>query len=92
MQIKEVFIFYDEPLLYSSQDDNGNLYLVLSIGDGIWLYVNTSEDKIESMKQRKIDLYSVFTNKDLWHYNIHDYCFYTTNQIPKDLPEKGEYL
>lgn len=97
MAIEEVFDYHDQPLLFTCRDSQGNLYLTLLIEENTWLYIELTDEKLEKMKRKEVDLYSAFTDMDRWYYATNA-CYallFTASTIKPDddhLPLPGEYL
>jgi hypothetical protein len=70
LQINEVFVFYDQPLLFSTKDKTSeDWYLALSI-DSIdqedhWLYAPISLERLEKVKNGQLDIRTAFSNSEL---------------------------
>ena len=106
LEIVEIYDYYNQPVLFSCKDADGNLYLVVAADENdeyeTWLYANISVDRLKLIHSDKIDLHDAFADTEdgyvlevKFPYNNTTPLveFVKSNQISEDmLPEKGEYL
>lgn len=68
LTLYETFEFFDFPRLFTAKSKTGKFYLALSIYDDFddfeWLYINISSDRIMSLIDQKICLYTAFKNPE----------------------------
>lgn len=107
LELIEVYIFYDKPVLFSCKNRSGLIYIVLSIDETdvseIWLYAPISKSRFQSLVRGEIELRSVFTDaEDAFVYRVEIPYENESNtivnliechEIPEDdLPEAGETI
>ena len=106
LEIVEIYDYYNQPVLFSCKDADGNLYLVVAADENdeyeTWLYANISIDRLKLIHSDKIDLYHAFADTEdgyvlevKFPYNntTPSAEFLKSNQISEDmLPDSGEYL
>lgn len=105
-EIKEIYLFYDQPILYT-RNINDRLYLVLLVdddecGNQKWLYNPISQNGLKRLIDSEIDLYEIFAQpEESYLYLIHlddkekyEILLYEDiRKIPEDyFPEKDVYL
>ena len=68
MKVKEIFEWYDGPVLFSCQDKYKNLFLALYIDETeenrIWYYLPLSQNYYESLQNNRVDLYTAYSNPE----------------------------
>ena len=68
LELVDIFEFYDVPRLFTAKSKTGALYLVVSVfddGDEFeWLYIDISIDRINSLINKSICLYTAFTEPE----------------------------
>lgn len=106
LEIVEIFDYYDEPVLFSCKNAEGDLYLVVAADENeqyeTWLYAQVSSDRLNLIETDTIDLHDAFAaTEDGWLLQVKfpydkslpESEFVQSDQIPDEmLPEPGEYL
>jgi hypothetical protein len=69
LQIDEVFVFYDQPLLFSTKDKTSEDWYLALLIDSIdqedhWLYAPISLERLEKVKNGQLDIRTVFSNSE----------------------------
>jgi len=104
-EIEKVFLYYDEPILYTLLLTDGNRFFVLFVDEDktnqIWFYTRISEERYQQLVTDEIDLYSSFKNAEdeyIYKVIISKNDDYSISKISIDkidessLPEKWVYL
>lgn len=104
LEVIEIYIFYNQPVLFSCQNKSGLFYIALSIDETdsseIWLYAPISESRFQRLVQGEVELRDVFTDaEDAFVYRVEIPCDSKSNtivdlidcrEIPdEDLPGEG---
>jgi hypothetical protein len=103
LEVIEVYIFHDQPVLFSCKNKSGLIYIVLSIDETdtseIWLYAPISKSRFQGLVRGEVELRNVFTDaEDAFVYRVEVYNdesntivnLIDCHEIPnEDLPEKG---
>lgn len=106
LEIVEIYDYYDQPVLFSCKNTDGNLYLVVAADENdqyeTWLYAQVSVDRLNLIESDTIDLHDAFADTEdgsvLQVKFPYDETLPLTEhvksyQIPKDmLPNPGECL
>ena len=106
LEIVEIFDYYDEPVLFSCKNVEGDLYLVVAADENdqyeTWLYAQVSSDRLNLIQTDTIDLHDAFANtedgrllqvKFPYDKSGPESEFVQSDQVPDEmLPESGEYL
>lgn len=106
LEIVEIYAYYDEPVLFSCKNVEGDLYLVVAADENdryeTWLYAQVSSDRLNLIQTDTIDLYDAFANtedgrllqvKFPYDKSGPESEFVQSDQVPDEmLPESGEYL
>ena len=106
LEIVEIYDYYNQPVLFSCKDVDGNLYLVVAADESdeyeTWLYANISVGRLKLIHSDKIDLHDAFADTEdgsvlqvKFQYNNSTPLaeFVKSNQLSEDmLPDSGEYL
>lgn len=103
LKVIEVYIFHDQPVLFSCKNKSGLFYIVLSIDETdsseIWLYAPISKSRLQRLVRGEVELRDVFTDaEDAFVYRV-EIPYDESNaivdlidchEIPdEDLPEVG---
>ncbi|BDA66521.1 hypothetical protein CAL7716_006870 [Calothrix sp. PCC 7716] len=75
LEVIEVYIFYDQPVLFSCKNKSGLSYIALSIDETdfseIWLYAPISKSRFQRLVQGEVELRDVFTDaEDAFVYRV----------------------
>lgn len=103
LEVIEVYIFHDQPVLFSCKNKSGLFYIALSIDETdsseIWLYAPISKSRFQRLVQGEVEIRDVFTDaEDAFVYRVEiQYDQSNTivdsidcREIPdEDLPEEG---
>ena len=106
LEIVETYAYYDEPVLFSCKNAEGDLYLVVAADENdqyeTWLYAQVSSDRLNLIQTDTIDLHDAFANtengwilqvKFRYDKSLPESEFVQSDQVPDEmLPESGEYL
>lgn len=106
LEIVETYAYYDEPVLFSCKNAEGDLYLVVAADENdqyeTWLYAQVSSDRLNLIQTDTIDLHDAFANtengwilqvKFPYDNSLPESDSVQSNQISDDmLPEPGECL
>lgn len=102
LKYKNIYGFYDEPLMFSCYSATGSLYFLLRLpsDDEQWLAVEVSKERLELLESNLIEarvpfvtpesgyLYRIYSNDSNVEFEI-----LTSQQLTDDmLPYSGEYL
>ena len=61
--IKEVLLYYDEPIIYT-REENNILYLVYKYSESKYYILEISEERLEKLKNKEIDIYTVLVHPE----------------------------
>lgn len=68
LEIVEVYIYYDQPVLFSCKNAAGHLYLVLAADENdqyeTWLYAAVSVERLNHIRSGAIDLHDAFADTE----------------------------
>ena len=68
LEIVEVYIYYDQPVLFSCKNAAGHLYLVLAADENdqyeTWLYAAVSVERLNHIRSGAIDLHDAFADSE----------------------------
>lgn len=106
LEIVEIYDYYDQPVLFSCKNTEGDLYLVVAADENdqyeTWLYAKVSADRLNLIQSDTIDLHDAFADTEDGFVLQVKFPYDETpplielvksNQIPEDmLPDPGEYL
>lgn len=98
LKYKNIYGFYDEPLMFSCYSATGGLYFILRLpcDDEQWLAVEVSKYRLELLERNDMEVRLPFVNPEngyLYRFYDNDLEFLTPNQLTDDmLPYSGEYL
>ena len=77
LEIKNIYINYDFPRLFSCANQYGEIYLVLSVGESDfycqWIYMPVSKERLLKIESGEIDLKDAFKNSEngkVWNVSI----------------------
>lgn len=100
----EILAFYDEPLLVSMADEQGELYLAVAVWSDpripLFCAVKVNEEDYEEFMNSKVDLLSVMKSNGIEKYYMFDYSKYKKiegeigfyEMTEKDLPIPESFL
>jgi hypothetical protein len=82
MEIVEVYVYFDRPLLFTCKDTFGHLFLavLIDVDNGLekWLYTEISDKRLQYIRSGGIDLHDAFAMSEA------GYCFLLTNHPDKE--------
>ncbi len=106
LEIVEIYDYYDQPVLFSCKNTDGDLYLVVAADENdqyeTWLYAQISVDRLNLIRSDTIDLHDAFADTE--DGNVFQVKFpyddttplteqVKSSQISEDMiPDSGEYL
>ncbi len=68
LEIIEVYVYYDQPCLFSCKNLTGHIFLAVWIDEteveDIWLYVPISKQRFQSIRSGEIDLRDAFLKSE----------------------------
>lgn len=68
LEIVEIYDYYDQPVLFSCKNTDGNLYLVVAADENdqyeTWLYTQVSVDRLNLIESDTIDLHDAFADTE----------------------------
>lgn len=75
LEVLEVYVFYDQPVLFSCKNKSGLIYIALSIDETdsseIWLYAPISNSRFQELVRGEVELRNVFTDaEDAFVYRV----------------------
>lgn len=65
LYIVDVYVYYDEPLLFFAVDEISSNYLVNAIDDDKWLMVRVSKERLEEIVSNRISLRDVYEKPEI---------------------------
>ena len=107
LEIVETYAYYDQPVLFSSKDSAGHLYLVVAADENdqyeTWLYAKVSVERLNLVRSGAVDLHDAFADPEDAHLFQVKFSYDTftspevesveANQVPEDMfPLPGECL
>lgn len=98
LKYKNIYGFYDEPLMFSCYSATGGLYFILRLpcDDEQWLAVEVSKYRLELLESNGMEIRLPFVSPEngyLYRLYSNELEFLTPNQLTDNmLPYSGEYL
>lgn len=91
---KTIYLFYNEPLIYTCTDEQNQLYLCLAEPNDQILMAYISEETLTKAEQRQIQLRDIFLNSSRLYLktNTHYLRIYPEHLTDEMLPLENEYL
>ena len=98
-----IYLYYEEPQLFSGITDTGQLYLISSLPEDnkskSWLALPLSQGRLKSLENNEIEIRQAFLEPEtfLWRIKLteesYNLCYFIPELLTEDiLPEPGEYL
>lgn len=68
LEIVEIYVYYDQPVLFSCKSAAGHLYLVVAADENdqyeTWMYAGVSEERLNLIRSGAIDLHDAFAEPE----------------------------
>ena len=96
LRTREIFDFYDQPILFSAESEEGLFLVILWERDGeeSWLFARLSEERYSSIVAGEIDLHDAFWEAEALYMGTIEQAEAIARESlnEDDLPVKGIFL